>query len=64
MTGRQEYDRTKDRQRTLDKYMINFMSLLGLQKSSIENMQLSGIPIPNVLLFTCMAKVSWLYRTT
>jgi hypothetical protein len=23
MTGRQEYDRTKDRQRTLDKYMIN-----------------------------------------
>jgi hypothetical protein len=23
MTGRQEYDRTKDRQRTLDKYMID-----------------------------------------
>ncbi len=23
MTGRQEYDRTKDRQRILDKYMIN-----------------------------------------
>jgi hypothetical protein len=23
MTGRQEYDRTKDRQRTLGKYMIN-----------------------------------------
>ena len=22
MTGRQEYDRTKDRQRTLDKYMV------------------------------------------
>jgi hypothetical protein len=24
MTGRQKYDRTKDRQRTLDKYMINW----------------------------------------
>jgi hypothetical protein len=23
MTGRQEYDRTKDRQRILDKYMVN-----------------------------------------
>jgi hypothetical protein len=23
MTGRQEYDRTKDRQRTVDEYMIN-----------------------------------------
>jgi hypothetical protein len=24
MTGRQEYDRTKDRKRILDKYMIDF----------------------------------------
>ena len=27
MTGRQEYDRTKDRQRTLDKYMIDMIDL-------------------------------------
>jgi hypothetical protein len=27
MTGWQEYDRTKDRQRTLDKYMIDSDSL-------------------------------------
>ena len=27
MTGRQEYDRTKDRQRTLDKYMIDIRTL-------------------------------------
>jgi hypothetical protein len=27
MTGRQEYDRTKDRQRTVDEYMVNNVSL-------------------------------------
>jgi hypothetical protein len=25
MTGRQEYDRTKDRQRTVDEYMVNII---------------------------------------
>ncbi len=30
MTGRQEYDRTKDRQRTLDKYMINTVVIVRI----------------------------------
>jgi hypothetical protein len=31
MTGRQEYDRTKDRQRILDKYMIDDKIGAGFQ---------------------------------
>jgi hypothetical protein len=36
MTGRQEYDRTKDRQRTLDKY------ILKIEVQYIEVQYLSG----------------------
>jgi hypothetical protein len=46
MTGRQEYDRTKDRQRILDEYMIDFQESNfifpndGLENiSSIQNYQ-------------------------
>jgi hypothetical protein len=31
MTGRQEYDRMKDRQRTLGKYMININYMIALK---------------------------------
>ncbi len=41
MTGRQEYDRTKDRQRILDKYMIDTVPTLTAASLLTDHIALS-----------------------
>ncbi len=52
MTGRQEYDRTKDKQRILDEYIIDFGFLNGAQNSQQMNIIQSLCSIPNDLCNT------------
>ncbi len=39
MTGRQEYDRTKDRQRTVDEYMVNNSAFRNNNRNNMTGRQ-------------------------
>jgi hypothetical protein len=56
MTGRQEYDRTKDRQRTVDEYMIDYLNeggsstLSGCNKENLPYTALQQSRWKNILM--------------